>query len=367
MMAGRSNPAGRATPVEPKVAARAAGLVYVSDEEPGIRRVRAGSGFRYLTPRGRRITREKELSRIKSLAVPPAWRDVWICPTPRGHLQATGKDQRGRKQYRYHPLWRSTRDRTKYDRMIAFGEALPAMRKRIREDISLPGLQREKVLATVLRIIDLTYVRVGSPKYARENRSFGITTMRARHADVNGGTIRFEFRGKSGKLQSVDVHDARLAKIVKRCQEIPGQQLFQYLDEDGERRRIYSDDLNAYLHEISGAEFTAKDFRTWAGSVLALGALASRDAPGSEREASREVNEAIEDVAGALGNTVAVCRACYVHPAVIEAFHDGELAGLRIPRVRKNGADPVDRLRPHEAALLRFLKKHGAEPARSAA
>jgi DNA topoisomerase-1 len=352
---------------DPEDAAREAGLVYVTDEEPGIRRVRAGRGFRYRTPRGRTITGPKEIGRIKALAVPPAWRDVWICPTPRGHLQATGRDERGRKQYRYHPLWRKTRDATKYDRMIAFGESLPAMRKRIREDLSLTGLTREKVLATVLRIIDLTSVRVGNPRYARENRSFGITTMHGRHADVNGGTIRFEFSGKGGKLHTVDVRDARVAKIVKRCLEIPGQQLFQYLDDDGERHRIDSEDLNDYLREIGGQDFTAKDFRTWAGSVLALQALATRDAAKSEREARQSVNEAIEEVADALGNTVAVCRACYVHPAVVDAFIEGSLAGMRMPRVRGNGTAPADRLRPPEAALLRFLKKRATASASRAA
>jgi DNA topoisomerase-1 len=328
--------------------------------------VRAGRGFSYRTSGDRAIEDPKELARIKALAVPPAWRDVWICPSPRGHLQATGRDERGRKQYRYHPLWRSTRDRTKYDRMIAFGEALPAMRARIREDLARRGLELEKVLATILRIIDLTYVRVGSTRYARDNGSFGITTMRDRHADVNGTTIRFEFRGKGGKLHTVDVHDARVANIVKRCQEISGQQLFQYLDDGGERHRIDSEDLNDYLRRIGGQEFTAKDFRTWAGSVLALRALAARKAAGSEREAARVVNEAIEEVADALGNTVKVCRQCYVHPAVVEAFRDGALEQMRFTRVRKNGASPADRLRPHEAALLRLLKKRASTSARAA-
>lgn len=361
-MARQNKRRRRPIPDDPIRAAREAGLVYVSDDDLGITRLRSGRGFRYRSAHGRTVRDRKELARIKALAVPPAWRSVWICPSPRGHLQATGRDERGRKQYRYHPLWRQTRDRTKYDRMIAFGEALSAMRRRIREDLASSGLPREKVLATVLQIIDLTYVRVGSPRYARENRSYGMTTMRGSHVDVNGGTIRFEFRGKGGKLHSVDVRDARLAKIIKQCQEIPGQQLFQYFDENGERRQTNSDDVNAYLQEIAGQEFTAKDFRTWAGSVLALRALASRDPADSEREARQSVNEAIEEVADALGNTVAVCRQCYVHPAVVEAFMEGELAGMRISRVRKNGSAPQDRLRPHEAAFLRFLKKRAGAP-----
>jgi DNA topoisomerase-1 len=286
---------------------------------------------------------------------------VWISPSPRGHIQATGRDARGRKQYRYHTLWRETRDRTKYDRIVPFGEALPAIRKRVREDLARPGLPREKVLATVVRLLDVTYLRIGGVRYAKENGSFGLTTMRDRHVEVSGGTIRFEFAGKGGKKHTVDVSDPRLARIVKRCQEIPGQQLFQYLEEDGARRPIASEDVNAYLREITGLDFTAKDFRTWAGTVLALRALASMDVATSDAQTRRSVNEAIGVVAEALGNTVAVCRACYVHPAVIDAYADGSLAILRVSRVRTKGLAATDRLRPHEAALLRLLR---ASPAR---
>jgi DNA topoisomerase-1 len=338
-------------------AAHEAGLLYVNDDEPGISRRRSGKGFRYVSPDGKMITDKHVLSRIKALAVPPAWSDVRICPSPRGHIQATGRDERGRKQYRYHPSWRQTRDQTKYDRMIPFGEALPAIRKRVREDLELPGLPREKVLATIVRVIDLTYIRVGNTRYAKDNKSFGMTTMRGRHADVTGSNIRFEFVGKGGKLVTVDVRDARVARIVKRCQEIPGQHLFQYLDDDGSRHTIDSDDVNGYLREISGQDFTAKDFRTWAGTVLALRALTAAESASSDAEARRIVNTAIEEVAGSLGNTVAVCRACYVHPAVVDAYLDGSLASVRPSRVRSNGTNAADRYRPHEAALLRFLRK----------
>jgi DNA topoisomerase-1 len=338
-------------------AAHEAGLLYVNDDEPGISRRRSGKGFRYVSPDGKTITDKRVLSRIKALAVPPAWSDVRICPSPRGHIQATGRDERGRKQYRYHPSWRQTRDQTKYDRMIPFGEALPAIRKRVREDLERPGLPREKVLATIVRVIDLTYIRVGNTRYAKENKSFGMTTMRGRHADVTGSNIRFEFVGKGGKPVTVDVRDSRVAKIVKRCQEIPGQHLFQSLDDDGTRHPIDSDDVNGYLREISGQDFTAKDFRTWAGTVLALRALTAAESASSDVEARRIVNTAIEEVAGSLGNTVAVCRACYVHPAVIGAYLDGSLASVRPSRVRSNGTNAADRYRPHEAALLRFLRK----------
>jgi DNA topoisomerase I len=337
-------------------AARDAGLLYVDDREPGIRRLRSGRGFRYLDPRGTAIAEAREIARIKALAVPPAWTDVWICPSPRGHIQATGRDARGRKQYRYHPSWRETRDRTKYDRIVPFGEALPAIRKRVREDLARPGLPREKVLATVVRLLDVTYLRIGGARYAKENRSFGLATMRDRHVEVNGATIRFEFVGKGGKKHTVDVSDPRLARVVKRCQEIPGHQLFQYLEEDGTRRPIASEDVNAYLRDITGLDFTAKDFRTWAGTVLALRALAPLEVATSDAQIRRTVNEAIEAVADALGNTVSVCRACYVHPAVIEAYSSGSLAALRVGRVRTKGLAATDRLRPHEAALLRLLR-----------
>ena len=351
---------GPTVALEADEVAREAGLVYVNDDDPGIRRLRSGRGFRYVAPNGSTVKDPKELRRIKSLAVPPAWSDVWICPTTRGHIQATGRDARGRKQYRYHPAWRETRDRTKYDRMLAFGEALPAMRRRVREDLARPDLPREKVLATVVRLLDLTNIRVGNTRYAKDNGSFGLTTMRDRHADVSGETIRFEFRGKGGKLHTVDVRDPRVARIVKRCQEIPGQRLFQYIDEDGSRRGVASEDVNVYLREIGGQDLTAKDFRTWSGTVLALRALLPLEAAASEKEARRAVTGAIEAVAEVLGNTVAVCRACYVHPAVIDAYVNGSMANVRLRRVRTKGQAAPDRLRPHEAALLRLLRSQPA-------
>ena len=337
-------------------AARDAGLVYVNDEEPGITRRRSGRGFTYTGPDGKAVTDPKEVRRIKALAIPPAWTGVWICPSPRGHIQATGRDARKRKQYRYHAAWREIRDRTKYDRMTAFGEALPKIRKRIREDLSKPGLPREKVLATIVRLIDLTYMRVGNMRYAKQNKSFGLTTMLGRHVDVSGASIRFEFKGKSGKTHSVDLRHPRLARIVKSCQEIPGQQLFQYADENGEHHPVNSEDVNAYVREGAGEDFTAKDFRTWAGTVLALTELRGLEPAGSQREVRSTIVGAIETVAAALGNTVAVCRACYVHPAVIDAYQDGSLATLPRRRARKNGADPDDRLRADEVTLLSFLR-----------
>ena len=359
-MTKKTNRARRSAsaPVEdPAVeAAHDAGLVYVVDETPGIRRKRTGRGFSYISPDGKTISDKADLRRIKALAVPPAWTDVWICPSPRGHIQATGRDARGRKQYRYHRAWRQTRDQTKYGRMTAFGEALPKIRKHVREDMSRQGLPREKVLATVVRLIDLTYIRVGNTRYAKDNGSFGLTTMRDRHVDVSGSAIRFEFRGKSGKMHTVDLRDQRVARVLKRCQEIPGQHLFQYLDESGERKPIDSEDVNAYLRSSTDQDFTAKDFRTWAGTVLAFRALRDAAPADSEREAKSNIVAAIETVAATLGNTVAVCRACYVHPAIVDAYLDGSLAALPRRRAKKNGAEPDDRLRPDEATLLAFLK-----------
>jgi DNA topoisomerase I len=347
--------AARVEALDPEGAARAAGLTYVSDEVPGIGRRKAGRGFAYTGPDGAPVRDAKMLRRIRALAVPPAWTDVWICPSARGHIQATGRDARGRKQYRYHAYWRQTRDRTKFDRMAAFGAALPGIRRRVREDLALGGLPKEKVLATIVRLLDLTYIRVGNRRYARDNRSFGLTTMRNGHADVSGETISFEFRGKGGKVHSVDVRDPRVARIIKRCQEIPGQLLFQYLDVDGERRPIASDDVNAYLQEITGEDFTAKDFRTWAGTVLAVRALRGVGAASTEKHARSNILEAIGTVAEALGNTVAVCRACYVHPLVVDAYLDGSLPAMRRRR-SPAGVHPDDRLRPDEATLLAFLR-----------
>jgi DNA topoisomerase-1 len=311
---------------ESRTAARAAGLRYATDARPGITRRRRGRGFSYHGPDGTTIRDEAVLSRIRSLAIPPAWTDVWICPWPTGHVQATGRDARGRKQHRYHPDWRAHRDEAKFDRLLDFAEALPRMRDRIDEDLARPGLHREKVLAAVVRLLELTLIRVGNDEYSRLNRSFGLTTLRNRHVRIRGSAIRFRFRGKGGKLHEVGLRDRRLAGLVRRCQELPGQDLFQYA-EDGIVGDVTSDDVNAYIRDISGGDFTAKDFRTWAGTVLAYRALAELQPPTNEREGRRNVVEAIRQVAGQLGNTAAVCRQSYVHPGVLEAYLEGHARG----------------------------------------
>ena len=305
--------------------AEEAGLRYVSDASPGIRRRRAGRGFSYIGPDGERVTNKERVAWIRSLAIPPAWTDVWICTSPRGHLQATGRDARGRKQYRYHPDWRAVRDEAKYGRMIAFGRALPAIRRRVDADLRRHGLPRERVLATVVRLLEKTRLRVGNEEYARDNRSYGLTTLRDRHAEVGSSRIRFRFRSKGGKVSDVELSDARLARIVARCQDLPGQELFAYLDDDGEVRPIGSSDVNDYLREITGQDFTAKDFRTWSGTVLAAWALREFEAVDSEAAARRNVVRAVEEVAEWLGNTPAVSRRSYVHPAVIDAYLDGDV------------------------------------------
>jgi DNA topoisomerase I len=308
----------------PTESARIAGLRYVNDARlPGIRRVGPPKRARYLNANGRRITNSAELHRIKALVIPPAWTDVWICPDPRGHLQATGRDARGRKQYRYHPRWREVRDEVKYGRLITFAQTLPKIRSRAEADIKRAGLPREKVLAAVVQLLEKTLIRVGNEEYARENKSFGLTTMRDQHAKINGGRVRFEFRGKSGIGHAIDLRDARLARIVKACRDLPGYELFQCIDERGGRQVIDSADVNAYLREISGQDFTAKDFRTWAGTVLAAQALAVVATFKSNAEAKRKIAAAIESVAKRLGNTKAVCRKCYIHPAILDAYMDG--------------------------------------------
>ena len=300
--------------------AREAGLRYVSDEMPGIRRIRHGKGFRYVDERGRTITDEKTLDRIRGLVIPPAWNEVWICPFAHGHLQAVGRDARGRKQYRYHARWREVRDETKFERMVPFAHALPRIRRRIARDLRRRGLPREKVLATVVALLERTLIRIGNEEYAKANRSYGLTTLRTRHVDVEGSTVRFHFRGKSGKQHRLDVHDPHLARIVARLQDLPGELLFEYLDDDGQVRTIESGDVNEYLRAVSGADFTAKDFRTWAGTVMAAECLCKRKPP-----RKKYVVAAIKEVAAALGNTPAVCRKAYVHPAVVDAFLRGKL------------------------------------------
>ena len=304
-------------------AAKDAGLRYTGDDRPGIRRQRAGRGFRYVAPDGRSLADESELKRIRRLAIPPAWTDVWISPDPRGHLQATGRDAKGRKQYRYHERFRAVRDETKYERMLDFAKVLPRMRRRVSRDLRGRELSREKVIATIVRLLEQTLIRVGNDEYAKANRSYGLTTLREKHVDVSGSRVRFRFRGKSGKDHDVDVSDRRVARVIRALQDLPGQELFRYVADDGTVRSVDSADVNAYVRDISGADFTAKDFRTWAGTVLAAQALAATPHVANERMAKRNVSAAIEVVASRLGNTPAVCRKCYVHPAVIGAYLDG--------------------------------------------
>jgi len=306
--------------VDPAAAAKAAGLRYVTDRIPGIRRIARGKHFSYVAPDGKEITDEEELRRIKALAVPPAYNDVWICPVANGHLQATGRDARGRKQYRYHKRFREIRDETKYGRMIAFAQVLPKIRQRIEQDLKLPGLPREKVLATVVQLLETTAIRIGNDEYARENSSFGLTTLRNRHANVNGSTIRFSFRGKSGIRHAIDLQDKRLAKIIRQCQALPGQQLFEYVEDDGTTRAIDSSDVNEYIREISGEDFSAKDFRTWVGTVTCAMLLTQEQGAETQTDRKTRVTAVIKDVAQRLGNTPAVCRKCYVHPDVVEAY-----------------------------------------------
>jgi len=326
--------------VDPAESADDAGLRYVTDGDPGIARRRAGRGFVYLQPGGRRVKDRATLDWIRSLAIPPAWTDVWICSSRKGHLQATGRDARGRKQYRYHPEWRAQRDTVKYDRMIAFGKALPRIRRRVSRDLRRAGLPRERVLAAVVRLLEKTGVRIGNEEYARDNKSFGLTTLRDRHAQVGSKRIRFRFRGKGGKEGEVEVSDARLARIVGRCQDLPGQELFTYLDDEGEVRTIGSDDVNDYIREISGHDFTAKDFRTWAATVMAARALARGEQASTLAGAKRDVVRAVERVAEWLGNTPAVSRKSYVDPSVIDAYLEGDAI--------RNGS---------EAAVLALLRR----------
>ncbi|MBU0522683.1 MAG: DNA topoisomerase IB [Gammaproteobacteria bacterium] len=328
-------------------------LHYVDDTQPGITRKRLRGKFCYFNSAGQRITDPDEIKRLNALAVPPAYTNVWICADPRGHLQATGRDARGRKQYRYHARWREVRDADKYSRLRDFGLALPKLRKQLETLLDAPDFSRDKVMATVITLLDATLIRVGNTQYARENRSYGLTTLRSRHVEVNGSAILFQFRGKSGVEHQITVKDRRLARIIKRCLEIPGQDLFQYLDENGERHTVSSSDVNAYLQTLTGADFTAKDYRTWAGSVLALSVLRELQWE-PESDAKRHVVEMVKNVARQLGNTPAVCRKCYIHPAVLEGFMLGALAQLPRPRLRKG-------LRAEEVGLAMYLEKMIAE------
>ena len=342
-----------AAQMDPLESARVAGLRYVNDETtPGIRRIGSKQRVRYVLPNGRTLADQNEIQRIKSLGIPPAWTDVWICPIANGHLQATGRDARGRKQYRYHPRWREVRDEVKYGRLIAFADALPMIRHRTDADLRRPGLPREKVLAAVVQLLEKTLIRVGNEEYARHNGSVGLTTMKDGHAKINGGKVRFAFRGKSGIEHAIDLDDRRLARIVKACRDLPGYELFQYLDDDGGTQTIDSADVNAYLREISGQDFTAKDFRTWAGTVLAAQALAEVERFSSKTDAKRNVVKAIESVAKRLGNTRAVCRKCYIHPAILDAYMDG--ATIKTIAARAKLADGAA-LNGHERAVVSMI------------
>jgi DNA topoisomerase-1 len=349
--------------VDPRESARAAGLRYASDTQPGIRRVKAGSGFRFIGVDGRTIRNADELRRIRALVIPPAWKDVWICPDARGHLQATGRDARGRKQYRYHPRWREVRDDTKYYRLIAFAQALPALRRRTSHDLRGPQLTRERVLAAVVSLLEKTLIRVGNDEYARHNQSFGLTTMRDGHVAVSGARVRFSFRGKSGVEHEVDLNDRRLAGIVRACRDIPGYDLFQYYDADGKRQSIGSADVNEYLKTITGEEFTSKDFRTWAGTVLAAQLLRDLEPVGTNAQLKKNLVQAVEAVASRLGNTKAVCRKCYIHPAVFDGYMDGSLAKTVAQRARRL-SQSTRGLSQGEAAVLALLQRKLAADAR---
>jgi DNA topoisomerase I len=334
-----------------------AGLRYLIDTVPGIRRKRNGKSFAYFSPSSRRIRAAGTLARIRALAVPPAWTNVWISPYRDSHLQATGRDAKGRKQYRYHADWSETRDLDKYEKLVKFARALPRIRRHVARDLSRHTLSREKVLATVVRLLETTLIRVGNDEYARDNNSFGLTTMRDRHVAVTGAQIRFSFRGKSGKERQLKVHSSRLAKIIKRCQDLPGQELFQYVDENGSVHDVTSGDVNDYLRAVSGEDITAKDFRTWAGTVLAAQALNGFETFDSHARAKRNVTRAIESVAKRLGNTEAVCRKCYVHPAILESYLDRTLVETLKRRTEGELRGALAKLRPEEAAVLTLLQQ----------
>ena len=344
------------TPVDPKEAAEAAGLVYVSDEDRGLRRERVGEGFRYLKSGGGEVDDEATLERIRKLAIPPAWEEVWICPKATGHIQATGRDVKGRKQYKYHPQFREVRESTKYGHMMEFARALPAVRAKLAEHMALRGLPREKVLATVVHLLETTLIRVGNDDYARENKSYGLTTLRNPHVKVEGSELRFQFKGKSGKQWRLQVKDRRIARIIRACQELPGQRLFQYKDESGEVRDVTSADVNAYLKEITGSDVTAKDFRTWAGTVMAALALREFEEFDSQAAQKKNLRAAIERVASRLGNTPTICRKCYIHPEVLNAYAEGPLLLEMKESVEDALRGDLTQLRPEEAAVLALLE-----------
>ena len=345
------------TIVDPQEAAESVGLRYVSDSAPGIERRKRGKGFRYLLADGKALTDAKTLERIRSLAIPPAWTDVWISKSANGHIQATGRDAKGRKQYRYHDRFREVRDSTKYDHMLDFAAALPDIRARVDQDMRRRGLPREKVLATIVYLLESTMIRIGNADYAKQNKSYGLTTLRDRHVKVEGAELRFQFKGKSGKLWRLKIKDRRVARIVKGSQDLPGQHLFQYIDDEGEQREVSSGDINTYLKEISGRDITAKDFRTWNGTVLAALALAEYEKVDSQAAAKRNIRSAIEAVAARLGNTPTICRKCYIHPEVFESYLSQSLTSEALAHVEAELRGEVAKLRPEEAVVLAFLQR----------
>lgn len=342
--------------VDPKDAAQSVGLRYVSDARPGIRRRKTGTGFSYARADGSKLSDADVLKRIKALVIPPAWVDVWISPFADGHLQATGRDAKGRKQYRYHALFREVRESTKYEHVVAFADELPTIRKKVHEHMGRRGLPREKVLATVIHLLETTLIRIGNEDYAKQNNSYGLTTLKNRHVAVDGNEVRFRFTGKSGKQWSLRVRDRRVAKIIKACQDLPGQELLQYVDEAGDCQDVTSSDVNAYLKEITGKDVTAKDFRTWAGTVLAAMALNEVESFDSAAQAKRNLREAIEKVAARLGNTPTICRKCYVHPEVLNCYMDGNLVLELKSKAESELRGDVQNLKPEEAAVLALLR-----------
>ncbi|WP_348601903.1 DNA topoisomerase IB [Aminobacter sp. J41] len=340
--------------------------MYVNDGEPGIRRRRAGRGFFYVAAGGARLSDADVLSRIRTLAIPPAWTDVWICPDPTGHIQATGRDQRGRKQYRYHPAWTACRDEAKFSSLAAFAHALPGLRDKVEEDLALRGLPREKVIASIIWLLDKTMIRIGNDAYRRENKSFGLTTLRDRHVEVNGSSLRFAFRGKSGQEWRLKLQDRRIAKIVRAVQDIPGQHLFQYLDDDGERREVRSHHVNAYIRDAIGEEFSAKHFRTWGASVLAIREFGAIPLPETKRAQAVALNQVIDEVAATMRNTRAVCRRCYVHPLIIDSWLEGTL-GDELRDITRRTRKPLKGLDEDESLMLRWLDMRTAEAPRELA
>ena len=333
-----------------------AGLRYVSDEQPGYTRKAKGDDFEYFDTDGKPIRDEMRLLRVRRLAIPPAYKDVWICPSPNGHIQATARDARGRKQYRYHERWREARDENKYERMLVFGQALPKIRRRVKKDMGLRDLPRNKVLATVVHLLGRTFIRIGNEEYARENKSFGLTTMQDRHVDVKGAKLSFTFRGKSGVKHEIDVSDRRLANIIRKLQDLPGQDIFQYEDETGEVRNVSSQDVNDYLQKITGEDFTAKDFRTWAGTVLTAMALSAQGPVEDEAQAKRNIKDAIATVAKILGNTPTICRKCYVHPVVLDSYLDGDMIEGLKQKTEEALSENLEDLRAEEAAVMSFIQ-----------